>query len=142
MLHKSADQNITTMKKYILFVCNENSARSQMAEGFFNYYNKNPEYVGISAGLKMTDAVKPYAIDVMKEKNIDISTQKPKLLTLDMVENAYKIYTMGCIKSCPAAPPEKTFDWKLEDPSGKPIETYRQIRDDIEQRIKKLVSEL
>ena len=130
------------MAKYILFVCNENSARSQMAEGFFNFYNKNPEYLGVSAGLKMADAIKPYAIDVMKEKGIDISKQKPKLLTLDMVENAYKIYTMGCVKSCPAAPPEKTFDWKLEDPAGKPIETYRKVRDNIEQRIKKLISEL
>jgi arsenate reductase len=130
------------MVKYILFVCNENSARSQMAEGFFNHLNKNPEYVGISAGLKMADAVKPYAIDVMKEKGIDISGQKPKLLTLDMIENSHHIYTMGCIKSCPAAPPEKTTDWKLEDTEGKPIETYRIVRDDIEQKIKKLLSEL
>ena len=128
--------------KYILFVCNENSARSQMAEGFFNYYNKNPEYLGVSAGLKMADVIKPYAIDVMKEKGIDISKQKPKLLTLDMVENAYKIYPMGCIKSCPAAPPEKTFDWKLEDPSGKSIELYRRIRDEIEDRVKNILSEL
>lgn len=45
------------MVKYILFVCSENSARSQMAEGFFNFHNKNPEYVGISAGLKMADVV-------------------------------------------------------------------------------------
>ena len=128
--------------KYILFVCNENTARSQMAEGFFNYYNKNPEYNGISAGLKMAEFIKPLAVEVMKEKGIDMSKQKPKLLTLDMVENAYKIYTMGCIKNCPAAPPEKTFDWKLEDPVGKPIETYRKIRDDIEQKIKRRISEL
>jgi len=137
-----SEPEITPIKKYILFVCNENSARSQMAEAFFNHYNKNAGYIGISAGLKMADAVKPYAIDVMKEKGIDISQQKPKLLTLDMVENAHRIITMGCIKSCPAAPPEKTTDWKLEDPAGKPIETYRTVRDDIEQRIKKLLSEL
>ncbi|MDD5111521.1 MAG: arsenate reductase ArsC [Candidatus Altiarchaeota archaeon] len=130
------------MVKYVLFVCSENSARSQMAEAFFNFYNKNPGFLGMSAGLKMTDTIKPYAIDVMKEKGIDISRQKPKMLTLDMVENAHKIYTMGCIKSCPAAPPEKTFDWELEDPAGKPIEAYRKVRDDIEQKIKRLISEL
>jgi arsenate reductase len=128
--------------KYILFVCNENSARSQMAEGFFNYLNKNQDYSGLSAGLKVAGSIKPLAVEVMKEKNIDISNQKPKNLTLEMIDNAEKIITMGCIKTCPAAPPEKTTDWKLEDPTGKPIETYRQIRDDIEQRIKKLLSEL
>ncbi|MFH1054546.1 MAG: arsenate reductase ArsC [Candidatus Altiarchaeota archaeon] len=130
------------MAKYILFVCTENSARSQMAEGFFNHYNKNPEYIGLSAGLKAADSIKPYAVDVLREKGIDLSKQKPKNLTLDMIDNAYRIYTMGCIKSCPAAPPEKTFDWNLEDPSGKPKEAFRQVRDDIEERVKKLLTEL
>jgi len=128
--------------KYILFVCHENSARSQMAEAFFNHYNTNHDYIGLSAGLKKTDAIKPFAIDVMKEKDIDMSSQKPKMLTFDMIDNAYRIYTMGCIKSCPAAPPEKTFDWKFEDPAGKPVEAYRTIRDEIEARVKSLVSEL
>jgi len=130
------------MVKTVLFVCNENSARSQMAESFFNHYNTNPEYVGLSAGLKKTDAIKPYALEVMKEKGIDMSAQKPKMLTFEMIDNAYQIYTMGCIKSCPAAPPEKTFDWKLEDPAGKPVEAYRTIRDEIEARVKGLVSDL
>ena len=130
------------MRRYILFVCNENSARSQMAEAFFNHYNTNPEYVGLSAGLKKTDAIKPYALGVMKEKDIDMSSQKPKMLTFEMINDAHRIYTMGCIKSCPAAPPEKTFDWKLEDPTGKPVEAYRTIRDEIEARVKSLVSEL
>lgn len=127
------------MKKYILFVCHENSARSQMAEAFFNHLNINPKYVGVSAGLKAADSIKPLALEVMKEKGIDISKQKPKNLTLDMIENAEKIITMGCIKSCPTAPPEKTVDWKLEDPSGKPIEVFRQVRDDLELRVKKLI---
>jgi len=128
--------------KYILFVCNENSARSQIAEGFFNNLNKNFEYVGISAGLKAAESIKPLAVEVMKEKGIDISNQKPKNLTFEMIENAERIITMGCIKSCPAAPPEKTMDWELEDPAGKPIEFYRRIRDEIEKRVGKLVEEL
>jgi arsenate reductase (thioredoxin) len=128
--------------KSILFVCNENSARSQMAEAFFNHLNKNPGYIGVSAGLKKTDAIRPYALDVMKEKGIDMSAQKPKILTFEMINDAYRIYTMGCIKSCPAAPPEKTFDWELEDPAGKPIEDYRRIRDDVEDKVKKLIEEL
>jgi len=130
------------MTKSVLFVCNENSARSQMAEGFFNHLNKNATYVGLSAGLKAADSIKPLAIEVMKEKGIDISGQKPKNLTFEMIENAERIITMGCIKSCPAAPPEKTVDWKLENPAGKPIEFYRMIRDEIEARVNSLVSEL
>jgi len=130
------------VKKYVLFVCHENSARSQMAEGFFNNLNKNPDYVGVSAGLKAADSIKPLAVEVMKEKGVEISEQKPKNLTFEMIENAVRIITMGCIKSCPAAPPEKTVDWKLEDPAGKPIESYRRIRDEIEEKVGKLVEEL
>ncbi len=130
------------MKKYILFVCHENSARSQMAEAFLNSLNKNPEYIGLSAGLAVADSVKPLAIEAMKETGIDISSQKPKNLTFEMVERAEKIITMGCIKSCPAAPPEKTVDWMLEDPAGKPIEDYRRIRDEIKDKVGKLVEEL
>jgi len=128
--------------KTILFVCTENSARSQMAEGLFNFYNKNPEYIAVSAGTAPSKTTKPFAIEVMKEKEIDISRQTPKILTWDMAQNAHKIYTMGCINSCPLTPPEKTVDWKLEDPTGKPIKKFREVRDEIEKRIKKLVSEL
>jgi len=128
--------------RYVLFVCQENSARSQIAEGFFNYLNKNPEYTGISAGLKVSDSIKPLAVEVMKEKGVDLSKQKPKNLTFEMIENAVRIVTMGCINSCPAAPPEKTVDWKLEDPSGKPIDVYRRIRDEIKENVGKLIEEL
>jgi arsenate reductase (thioredoxin) len=130
------------VKRYVLFVCHENSARSQMAEGFFNKLNKNRDYVGISAGLKAADSIKPLAVEVMGENGIDISGQKPKNLTFEMVENAERIITMGCIKSCPAAPPEKTVDWKLDDPAGKPIEFYRRIGDEVEDKVGKLVKEL
>lgn len=113
-----------------------------MAEGFFNFYNKDPEYVGISAGTHPAKSIKQYAIEVMKEKGIDITEQQPKMLTRDMAQDAYRIYTMGCVKGCPVTPPEKTEDWKLEDPASKPIEKFREVRDDIQQRINKLISEL
>ncbi len=128
--------------RHVLFVCHENSARSQMAEGFFNRLNKNPAYLGVSAGLTAVDSIKPLAIEVMREKGIDLSKQKPKNLTFEMIENAERIITMGCVKSCPAAPPEKTTDWRLDDPAGKPIEDYRRIRDEIEEKIGKLIEEL
>jgi arsenate reductase (thioredoxin) len=130
------------VKGYVLFVCQENSARSQMAEAFFNHYNKNPGYVGISAGLKPADRIKPLAVEVMKEKGIDISHQKPKNLTFELIEGAGKIITMGCVKSCPAAPPEKTIDWKLKDPAGRPIGEFRRVRDEVERKVKEFISGL
>ena len=128
--------------KYILFVCTENSARSQMAEALFNFHNKNPEYVGISAGTNPANAVKQGAMEAMKEKGIDISQQAPKKLDSGMVKKAARIFTMGCVKGCPVTPPGKTTDWDLEDPAGKPINKYREARDEIERRVRKLVSEL
>jgi arsenate reductase len=128
--------------KYILFVCTENSARSQMAEAFFNHYNKNKAYAGISAGTSPAGEVKKLAIEAMKEKGIDMSGQKPKMLSSGMAKPAERIFTMGCVNGCPVTPPEKTIDWDLEDPAGKPIEKFREVRDEVERRVKKLVSEI
>ena len=125
--------------KYILFVCTENSARSQMAEAFFNHYNKNEGYAGISAGTSPAREIKPLAIEAMKEKDIDMTEQKPKMLDAGMVRKAEKIFTMGCANGCSVTPPDKTEDWDLEDPAGKPIEKYRKVRIEIERRVKKLV---
>ncbi|MEM2138117.1 MAG: arsenate reductase ArsC [Candidatus Anstonellaceae archaeon] len=128
--------------KYILFVCTENSARSQMAEALFNFHNKNLEYAGISAGTDPAKDIKQGAVEAMKERGIDISKLHPKLLSLEMVKKADRIYTMGCSDGCPVTPSDKTEDWDLEDPAGKPIEKFREVRDDIERRVKKLVCDI
>jgi len=130
------------MKK-LLFVCVENAGRSQMAEAFANYYGKG-KLVASSAGVMLAEKVNPLVVDVMKEKGIDISMNKPKLLTTKMAEEADKIITMGCSveKFCPAPLLKNVIDWGLEDPKDKPIEKVRQIRDEIEKRVLKLISEL
>ncbi len=130
------------MKK-ILFVCVENAGRSQMAEAFANHYGKG-KLVTSSAGVMLVDRVNPVVVEVMKEKRIDISMNKPKLLTTKMAEEADIIITMGCSveKFCPAPLLKNVIDWGLEDPKGKPIEKVRQIRDEIEKRVLKLISEL
>ena len=130
------------MKK-LLFVCVENAGRSQMAEAFANYYGKG-KLVASSAGVMLAEKVNPLVVDVMKEKGIDISMNKPKLLTTKMAEEADKIITMGCSveKFCPAPLLKNVIEWGLEDPKGKPIEKVRQIRDEIEKRVLKLISEL
>jgi arsenate reductase len=128
--------------KYVVFVCNGNTARSQMAEAFFKYHNKNPSYRGISAGLDPGTSVKKEAIMVMGEKGIDISKQKPKPLTEGMSRKAEKIVTMGGVDESPLIPSGKVLDLGLEDVSGKPIGEYRKVRDEIESRIKQLVARL
>jgi arsenate reductase len=128
------------MKK-ILFVCVENAGRSQMAEAFAKYHGKD-KVEAISAGTMPSTEVNPVVVQVMREKRIDISKNKPKLVNNQMVQEADAIVVMGCDAQgfCPATFLSKVVDWKLEDPKGKPIEKVREIRDEIERRVKKLIS--
>ena len=130
------------MKK-ILFVCVENAGRSQMAKAFANHYGKG-KIMASSAGVMLAERVNPVVVEVMKEKGIDISMNKPQLLTTKMAEEADQIITMGCSveKFCPAPLLKNVIDWRLEDPKDQPIEKVRQIRDEIEKRVLKLISEL
>ena len=130
------------MKK-ILFVCVENAGRSQMAEGFFRKIAPDA-YQGISAGTKPVSEINPLAIQAMKEVDIDISDNKSKLVTNEMIEESDSVVNMGCLdkESCPALFVEEIDDWDIEDPKGKSIEEIRKIRDSIETKVKKLVSEL
>jgi len=122
--------------KNVLFVCVENSCRSQMAEAFFNSMTGGGAE---SAGISPAEEVDKVAIEVMKEIGIDISGKKPKALVPEMNEKFDLIVTMGCIDGCPVTPREKTIEWNIEDPKGKSIEEYRKARDMIKQKIKKLV---
>jgi len=130
-------------KKTILFVCVENAGRSQMAEGFFKKYA--PEgFIPASAGTKPISQIDPLAIQVMNEIGIDISKQKPKDLSEDMMRNSDKIINMGCMDNnfCPTLFIPKVIDWGIEDPKGKQIEQVREIRDEIERRIKELATDI
>jgi len=130
------------MKK-ILFVCVENSARSQMAEGFAKHYGKGKVEV-YSAGTNIAKEINPIVVKVMAEKGIDISKQKPKLLDLKIAEQADMIITMGCNLEdmCPTSLLKKVIDWGIEGPKGKPIEKVREIRDKIEMKVKELLESL
>lgn len=127
------------MKK-VLFVCVENACRSQMAKGFFNSYSKNA--MSDSAGTQPAKNVDPVAVQVMKEKNIDISNFVPKMLSFSMNNEFDFIVTMGCIDGCPITPKKKTIEWNIEDPKGKNIDFYRRVRDQIEVNVKKLIDEV
>ncbi len=113
-----------------------------MAEAFFNQMAKR-KAKGISAGTQPADRVNPVVVEAMREVGIDISKRKPKMLTLEMMENAERVITMGCgVEAvCPASF-VPTEDWQLEDPEGKPIEQVRMIRDGIKVRVERSIEEL
>ena len=125
--------------KTVLFVCVGNSGRSQMAEAFFNHM-AGGKARAISAGTKPASAVDPQTVEVMREVGIDIGAAKPKALTMEMVEQADRVVTMGCGAEgvCPTSFVE-TEDWQLEDPKGKSLEEVRQIRDEIRTRVMMLL---
>jgi len=127
------------MKK-VLFVCVENAGRSQMAEAFAKAYGKG-KLNASSAGNKPAERINPIVVDAMKERRIDISTEKPSLLTFQMAQDADLIVTMGCNEQgiCPGPFFKPTIDWELEDPKGKPIEKVREIRDEIESLVQELI---
>jgi arsenate reductase len=129
--------------KIVLFVCVENAARSQMAEGFFRKYIPRG-YTTLSAGTKPSSTINPLAVEVMKEVGIDISNQKSKEIKEDMMRDSAKVVNMGCMDKsfCPTLFIPHVTDWGIEDPNGKPIDKVREIRDDIDKRVRQLAAEL
>ena len=128
--------------KKILFVCVENAGRSQMAEAFAKAYG-TVRIEATSAGTMPSNEVNPIVVRVMQEKEIDLSVNKPKLITNQMVQEADMIIVMGCSADgfCPAPLLNKVVDWGIEDPKGKSIEKVREIRDEIERKVRSLLDE-
>ena len=137
---KTSNDNDTN-DKTVLFVCVENAGRSQMAEGFFKKYAPKG-FKAQSAGTKPVSQINPIAVQAMKEVGIDISKQNSKDITDEMMRNSDTIVNMGCMDKsfCPTIFLPKVIEWNLEDPKGKSIEEVREIRDEIEKRVKELVS--
>jgi len=127
--------------KKVLFICVENACRSQIAEAFFNKFAMS-KAVAVSAGTRPADQVNPKAVEVMKEVGIDISKQKPKILTSELTRKVDKIVTMGCGADFCPAPYVKAEDWSIEDPSGKSLEKFREVRDEIRRKVEKLIKEI
>lgn len=125
----------------VLFVCVHNAGRSQMAAGFMETFGAGRVEV-ISAGSAPKDSINPVAVAAMAEKGIDISERRPKLLTELSVRESDVVITMGCGDACPFYPGKRYEDWKLEDPAGQEIQVVRQIRDEIEAKVKQLLSEI
>ncbi len=128
--------------KKILFVCVENTGRSQIAEAFFRKYAPK-KFQAISAGTNPGNKINPIVAEAMKEVGINIS-QKPKSLSNDMIKNSFRSVNMGCMdqKSCPALFVNEIVNWQIPDPKDKSIEEVRKIRDTIQSNVEKLILQL
>lgn len=125
------------MKKKVAFVCVHNSCRSQMAEGWAKHLGSDIFDV-YSAGTEDYPEVKPLAVEVMEEAGVDMSSNKPKLLS-EIPDEVDYLITMGCNVVCPYIPNSTMEDWGIEDPSGGPIEDYRVTRDVIKDKVIELI---
>jgi arsenate reductase (thioredoxin) len=132
---------VTNEVPEVLFVCVHNAGRSQMAAGLLDKLAEGRVHVR-SAGSDPADEINPNARAAMAEIGIDIGMEFPKPLTDDAVRAADAVITMGCGDACPIYPGKRYEDWELEDPAGKDIETVRAIRDEIESRVRTLLSAL
>ena len=130
-----------TATPQVLFVCVHNAGRSQMAAALLNHYAAGRVEVR-SAGSAPADTINPAVRDAMAEVGIDISAERPKLLTADAVEASDVVITMGCGDACPIFPGKRYLDWQLTDPAGKGVEAVRPIRDEIDARVRGLLDEL
>ena len=125
----------------VLFVCIENACRSQIAEGIANHLGKDA-LKAYSAGSKASGRVNPYAIEVMKEIDIDISTAKSKGFNALPTNKFDYVITLGCKDICPFIPAQSHINWQIEDPKGKSIEFFRKVRDDIKKEVNQLIQKL
>ncbi|MFV6029298.1 arsenate reductase ArsC [Streptomyces sp. NPDC056264] len=125
----------------VLFVCVHNAGRSQMAAGFLDHLAGDRVEVR-SAGSIPGDQVNQAAVEAMAEVGVDISDQKPKVLTTEAVQASDYVITMGCGDACPIFPGKTYLDWALEDPAGQGVEAVRPIRDEIKVLIEGLIAEI
>ena len=125
----------------VLFLCNHNAGRSQMALGYFNHFAGGGA-VAWSGGSEPQGEINPAAVAVMAERGIDISGEFPKPWTGEIVQAADVIVTMGCGEPGPAVSGRRYDDWPLDDPAGKDLPDVRLIRDEIERRVLWLLDDL
>ena len=123
--------------KYVLFVCNHNAGRSQIAQAFFERHAP-ADIRAESAGSTPASAVWPTVIEAMAEVGIDLSGRKPRKLMREMQLHADWAVTMGCGDACPYVP-TTVEAWVIPDPAGLALEQVRPIRDQIEDHVRELI---
>ena len=141
MLVNRYHPSIADDRPTVLFVCVHNAGRSQMAGSLLEKLAGDRVRVR-TAGSAPADEINPVAAEAMAEVGVDLGAELPKLLTTDAVREADVVITMGCGDACPVFPGKRYEDWDLEDPAGKDLAAVREIRDEVERRVRVLVEEL
>lgn len=136
-----AEGRVAKQVPEILFVCVHNAGRSQMAAALTEHLSARKVHVR-SAGSKPVDTVNPTVLDALAERGIPLSAPYPKPLTHSAVQAADVIVTMGCGDACPVFPGKRYEDWDVADPDGQPLDVVRDIRDDIQQRVTRLLRDV
>ncbi|MCW3158188.1 arsenate reductase ArsC [Micropruina sonneratiae] len=131
----------TDGKPVVLFLCTHNAGRSQMALGFFQALTGD-KAVAWSGGSEPGLEINPTALTAMAERGIDITHEFPKPWTDETVRAADVVITMGCGDACPIFPGKRYESWELDDPHGQDLDTVRRIRDDLERRVRTLISSI
>jgi protein-tyrosine-phosphatase len=131
----------TDGKPVVLFLCTHNAGRSQMALGFFQALTGD-KAVAWSGGSEPGLEINPTAVTAMAERGIDITHEFPKPWTDETVRAADVVITMGCGDACPIFPGKRYESWDLDDPHGQDLDTVRRIRDDLERRVRTLISSI
>jgi arsenate reductase len=131
-----------TQKKKVLFVCVENSNRSQMSQAFANIYGGD-RVEAYSAGSRPSGKINPKAIAAMKELGYDLSTHQSKSLReVEQYAPFDAVITMGCGDACPWMPAKNFLDWEIPDPREMNKEDFRKIRNLVGEKVKNLLSAL
>jgi protein-tyrosine-phosphatase len=130
-----------TRAPQVLFVCVHNAGRSQMAAALLERLAADRIRVR-SAGTEPATVVNPVVVEAMAEIGIDLGAAAPTMLSAEAVEASDVVVTMGCGDACPVFPATRYLDWELDDPSGRPLDDVRRIRDEIERRVRGLAEEL
>lgn len=125
----------------VMFVCVHNAGRSQMAAAYLSHLAGDRVEVR-SSGTAPADTVNPAVVQAMLEEGIDISGNKPKVLTDEAVLASDYVITMGCGDKCPFYPGKVYLDWVLQDPAGQGVEAVRPIRDEIKSLIQSLIEQI
>ena len=125
----------------VLFVCVENSFRSQIAEAYFNKYAPKG-WTAVSAGIKPAERVHPNAIRLMLEEGIDISHKKPQMMTRELQEKAEIAVIMCSGALCPVVYTRHVEEWNMPDPAQMPLDEARRVRDSIKAKVLDLIERL
>jgi arsenate reductase len=125
----------------VLVACVKNAGRSVAAKLLLEHYGAGLVDVR-SAGSAPGDGVHPEVARVLQERGLDTGREVPTLLTGELVQASDVVVTMGCGETCPVFPGRRYLDWATDDPHGQPVEVVRRIVDDIDARVRGLLTEL